>query len=200
MPSITTLALLLIFTGILGYSLNPPREYSSGMAAISSVHITYTVFGLFVFSDIYGFYILREVLSIFMLAVAIMGTYFLSRLWGFRISRFRDAVFYVSLVYVVCQDVRFPLGKGVEYITGVVALAIVALSAYMMYTFKRLEIVPIIERPELFTVQFMVVSFTGVYCVTASLVSILVALALSVYALQALVSTGFRKLHGLLCL
>lgn len=169
------------------------------MAAISSVHITYVVFGFFVFSDIYGFKLVKNVLSIMMLAVAIIGTYYLSRGWDFDIGRFKDAVFYVSLVYVVCQNVRLPFGRGVEYVTGVVALAIVILSAYMMYYFQKYRIVPIIEKPELFTIQFMVVSFTGIYCVTNSLIPILLAFALSIYALQTLIYTGFRKSQGIFC-
>ena len=197
MPSIPILAILLIFIGILGYSLSPPRNYSSGLAAIVSIHITYVSFGFFVFFDICDFQLVKELVAIAMGCIAIVGTYFVSRVWEFESKRFRDAVLYVSVVYIVCQDVKLPIGRSVEYLTAFVAFLIIFLSAYMVYNFKRHRIEPIVERPELFMVQFMVVAFTGVYCATGSPISVLVALALSVYALQALIHTGFREKKGL---
>ncbi len=184
------LFLLLILVGIFGYSFKPPELSSSGFAPIKSASITYTAFGLFTFVDTLSGVIsfpLRQLLIMVMVAVGIVGMFHLSKVSSLEANRFKEALLYVSLAYVLCMNGVFPFRSGVEYLTCAVAVAIVVASLYAMYMFKKFDVMPIIDKPELFSIQFMVLAFAGIYGIVNSTLAIAIALGLSVYALRYIV-------------
>ncbi len=179
----------LIVTGIVGYSHPPPELCSSGMAPVRSIHVTYTIFGLLIFTDVLGL-LIRWVFAFALIAAGIIGMFYLSKVVEFDLVRAKDVVLYLAVVYLLCKNVTVPFSKSLEYLTVIVSIAIVALSAYVMYRFKRLKVIPIIERPELFSIQFTVIALTGIYYYTSSLIAIIVAMLVSIYALKSIAEMG----------
>ncbi|GEM_PF-2802392 len=184
---IVVLYLTLMISGAIGCAIKPQKDYISGLEPVKSAFITYSIFGLFVLSDII-YKNIRIFFVLLLLLTSLFGIYYTLRSGSIAKDRIKDVALYISLIYIICKNFELPFHvfckPEIEVITGIIAFVIVVYSIFVSHNFIRLSIYPIVEKIEIIQIQFMVIALTGLFCITYSVIPLIVALAISIYALK----------------
>ncbi len=175
------LYIALIAVGIVGCAFKP-KEFVSGLEPIKSSFITYSVFGMLISSDVF-YPKVRIFLSLALLFVGLLGIKYMSISNSFEIKNAKDCLLYAAIIYVICKNFELPYKPLIDLITGLVALSVVTISLYLTYSFSKIKIMPIIERTEIFSIQFITIILTSIFCITNSPIPVIIALSISIYAI-----------------
>ncbi len=183
------LSLVLIGVGVLGYSFRPPPNYIGCGKAVHSLFVFYLVLASFALSEICGVYEVPAIAAL--LFVLAYGLAFLRRVWVFEGKRFKDALAYGGVVYLMGEHVRIS-PTYLTFLNVVLLLSSICVAVMTAYAILRYGKVGflIFENYELVSTSYAISLFLGI-CTLAGVgksVPHAIAVLLTLYAFYVVAS------------
>lgn len=192
-----SICMVLIITGVVGCSLETPRNYLGGEKVLTSIAIFYTILSVYLLT--YAVYNYKSnfcmYMTVFLLKstvalISAYGLYQATSRWRTKVENVTETSLYLSVIYLLGKTHPFDeFGRRVITDMAIIpvfaSLVIGVFTAFVIIRLGKANIPFFFDRFDVLRINFMVVALVGLCCFGngVAFISCFLITALSIYAL-----------------